>query len=163
MSARRQQPTFDISSRSHIGTTSRTPYLTGLLYSLDKRRSPLTIEDGAPRPVGTDLRRERATRGQPVALPIYAFPSQGTSAAYCRFLRAVGVEVDEGSAGQARAFRPPNNARLFRLPLLPPHCRFAGRLFVRTSGILALVWSPDAVNDAGGIDDCAVTVAPTSV
>jgi hypothetical protein len=69
--------------------------------------------------VGANLRRERATRGQPVALLIYAFPSQGTLAAYCRFLRAVGVEVEESGAGQDGAFRPPNNARLFRVTLAP--------------------------------------------
>src|SRR3979490_2257853 len=58
--------------RSHLGTTSRTPQLTALLYSLDKRRSPLTIEDGAPRPVGANVKREWATRGQAVALSVYA-------------------------------------------------------------------------------------------
>ena len=68
----RQQPTFDISSsfasRNHVAHA----VVNCLLYSLDKRRSPLTIEDGAPRPVGANIKRERATRGQPVALPVYA-------------------------------------------------------------------------------------------
>ena len=46
------------------------------------------------------------------------------------------------------------------LQRLAPGCRFAGRLIPRTSGKLAFVWSPDAVNDAGGMDGCAVFVAP---
>jgi len=109
-----QQPTFDISSsfasRNHVAHA----VVNCLLYSLDKQRSPLTIEDGAPGPVGANVKRERAT-----PLLIYAFPSQGTLAAYCRFLRADGVEVEESGAGQAGAFRPPNNARLFRVTLAP--------------------------------------------
>jgi hypothetical protein len=43
---------------------------------------------------------------------------------------------------------------------LAPGCRFAGRIIPRTSGKLANVWSPDAVNDAGGMDGCAVFVVP---
>ena len=43
---------------------------------------------------------------------------------------------------------------------LAPGCRFAGRIIERTSGILANVWSPDAVNDAGGRDGCAIFVVP---
>jgi hypothetical protein len=43
---------------------------------------------------------------------------------------------------------------------LVPGCRFAGRIIERTSGKLADVWSPDAVNDVRGRDDCAVFVAP---
>jgi len=62
-----------------------------------------------------------------------------------------GVEVEEGSAGQ-----------LLPLPgVLAPGCRFAGRIIPRTSGKLASVWSPDAVNDAGGMNDCAVFVVPS--
>ena len=41
-----------------------------------------------------------------------------------------------------------------------PGCRFAGRFIPRTSGKLASVWSPDAVNDAGGMDGCTVFVVP---
>ena len=67
-----QQPTFDISSsfasRNHVAHA----LVDCLLYSLDKRRPPLTIKDGAPRPVGANVKRERATCGQPVALPVYA-------------------------------------------------------------------------------------------
>jgi hypothetical protein len=44
--------------------------------------------------------------------------------------------------------------------LVLPGCRFAGRIIPRTSGKLASVWSPDAVNDAGGMDGCAVFVVP---
>ena len=67
-----QQPTFDISSsfasRNHVAHA----LVDCLLYSLDKRRPPLTIKDGAPRPAGANVKRERATCGQPVALPVYA-------------------------------------------------------------------------------------------
>jgi len=44
--------------------------------------------------------------------------------------------------------------------LLAPGCRFAGRLIERTSGKLASVWSPDAMNDAGFMDDGAAFVYP---
>ena len=60
--------------------------------------------------------------------------------------------------------RPGFSPHPYALQVLPgalaPGCRFAGRLIPRPSGKLAFVWSPDAVNDAGGLDGCAVTVAP---
>jgi hypothetical protein len=71
----------------------------------------------------------------------------------------VGAKVEEGSAGQTGLFAHPY--ALLVLPgALAPGCRFAGRLIERTSGKLANVWSPDAVNDVGGRDDCAVFVVP---
>ena len=55
----------------------------------------------------------------------------------------------------------PTHTRFSALPgASAPGCRFAGRSIPRTSGKLANVWSPDAVNDARGMDDCAVFVAP---
>jgi hypothetical protein len=55
----------------------------------------------------------------------------------------------------------PSYARFLILPrALAPGCRFARRIIERTSRKLADVWGPDAVNDAGGRDDCAVFVAP---
>jgi hypothetical protein len=75
------------------------------------------------------------------------------------FFARVGVEVEEGSAERTGLFAHPY-APLVLPGALAPGCRFAGRLIPETSGKLALVWSPDAVNDAGGSDDCAVSVVP---
>jgi hypothetical protein len=93
--------------------------LTGLLYSLGQAAVSTDHRGWGPPPSGREFKARTATRGQPVALLIYAFHSQGTLAAYCRFLRAIGVEVEKSVAGQAWGFRPPNNARLFRVTLAP--------------------------------------------
>src|SRR5262249_59660683 len=75
------------------------------------------------------------------------------------FFARVGVEVDAVSAGQTGL--SPRPYALLALPgALAPGCRFARRSIPRTSGKLALVSSPDAVNDAGGSDACPVSVPP---
>jgi hypothetical protein len=75
------------------------------------------------------------------------------------FLARVGVGVEEGSAGQT-GFSP-SRTRFLVLPgALAPGCRFAGRIIPGSSGKLANVWSPDAVNDPGWMDDCAALVVP---
>jgi hypothetical protein len=163
-----QQPTIDISSsfasRNHVAHA----VVNCPLYSLDKRRSPLTIEDGAPGPVGANVkqngplagsqllslstpalwRRRTASANRPDIE--HSLPFAGNVGSILPLSSRVGVKVDEGSAGQ-----------LLVLPgASAPGCRFAGRIIEGTSGKLANVWSPDAVNDAGGRDDCAVFVAP---
>ena len=76
-------------------------------------------------PVGANVKRERATREQPVALPVYArrfgagVQRQGTAltlnipfagnvvSILPLFFARVGVEVEEGSAGQTGLFAHP--------------------------------------------------------
>jgi hypothetical protein len=178
MSEMCQQPTFDISSsfasRNHVAHA----VVNCLSYSLDKRRSPPTIEDGAPRPSRRECKartgHSRAASCSPCLRP--AIWRRRTASAnrpdiehslrrerwqhLAALFARVGVEVEEGSAGQTGLFAHPYALFSVTWRALAPGCRFAGRLIVRTSGKLANVWSPDAVNDAGGRDDCAVLVVP---
>ena len=63
------------------------------------------------------------------------------------------VRLTGGRCRTVRELRPLASA-------LAPGCRFAWRIIERTSSKLPGVWSPDAVNNVGGRDNCAVFVVP---
>jgi hypothetical protein len=70
--------------------------------------------------------------------------------------RSFGLQEWSGRAGG----RCVTGRIVVQLYSLTPGCRFAGRSTPRASGKLTNIWSPDAVNDVGRRDDCAVSVAP---
>src|SRR5580704_3811040 len=97
---------------------------------------------GLPGPVGANVKRERATRGQPVALPVYArrfgaavqrqrtvltlnIPFRERWQHLAALFARVGVEVEEGSAGQTGLFAHPYALFSVTWRALAPGCRFA--------------------------------------
>jgi hypothetical protein len=127
MSEKCQQPTFDISSsfasRNHVAHA----VVNCLLYSLDKRRSPPTIEDGAPRPSRRECKartgHSRAASCSPCLRPAIwrrrtasanrpdvEHSLQGTLAASCRSLRTGRCRGRRRQRRTDRAFRPPIRA-----------------------------------------------------
>jgi len=127
MSEMCQQPTFDISSsfasRNHVAHA----VVNCLSYSLDKRRSPPTIEDGAPRPSRRECKartgHSRAASCSPCLRPAIwrrrtasanrpdvEHSLQGTLAASCRSLRTGRCRGRRRQRRTDRAFRPPIRA-----------------------------------------------------